>query len=186
MWPPKLLALFDAVDWESSEDSELYGPYNALLDFCFPWEQGWSIVQQQRPCTKGTDTDVSTVFVVTFQKVPTLVVEIKPARQVHSATSRKAANERMRTVLPGFLPAAQAPTLHGFSVFGAQLRHYVLNTSTGELTSCIDSADTQRSAGGDQAHAWSLDLFSQGGAQFGKVVHEVENMQNLLSGDCTT
>lgn len=53
MWPSTLLTLFEAVKWDSGDENDLLGPYNALLDFCFPWEEGWIVVPQFRRPTKS-------------------------------------------------------------------------------------------------------------------------------------
>ena len=54
---PKLIALFEAVDWESPDESELYGPFNALLDFYFPWEAGWNVVPRRVKSTQGSSAE---------------------------------------------------------------------------------------------------------------------------------
>ncbi len=180
MWPPKILALFDAANWDSSDESELFGPYNALLDFCFPWEEGWSIAPQYSQPTKGDDTHFTTVFLVARKKVPVFILQIKPASHIHHTASREAADKQMREILIGLLSAVQLPTLHGFSALGSRLSHYKPNTSTSELS----PKGTFREPECTPAHAWCMNVLQdEGERQFRGITQDVKSMASNLAAN---
>lgn len=133
MWPSTLLTLFEAVKWDSGDENDLLGPYNALLDFCFPWEEGWIVVPQFRRPSKIGTLDFVSVFVVFHQKTPRFFLEIKPACHSDSIASRAAADEQMRD-MSVLLSGAQTPMLHGVSALGPRMSQYKLDTSTCELS----------------------------------------------------
>ena len=162
MWPTSILALFKAVNWHSSDASELYGPYNALLDFLFPWEGGWNVVPQFRQPRNRDTLDFVTVFLVTRQKVPVFFLEIKPASHLNSNASRAAADEHMRDVFLA-LAEAQVPTLHGFSALGPWLCHYRLNTATGELSPHQIPSNPRFLTDTAPAAAWCFDILHDKG-----------------------
>lgn len=118
MWPAGIVALFDALDRASDDASELYGPYNALLDFCFPWEEGWSVVPQFRQTKTRDVLDFTMMFVVMFRKTPVFFLEVNPASHICSMASRAAADKQMRDEFRALWSQAHVPMLHGFSAVG--------------------------------------------------------------------
>ena len=133
MLPPKILALFDAVDTLSTDETELYGPYNAFLDFCFPWEEGWNVVPHYRQPRKRDTIDFTTVFLVVRHKIPVLFVEIKPASHLQNLGTRASADEQMRDRFAVIQELVLTPRLHAFSALGNKLAHYKLMAGDLEL-----------------------------------------------------
>lgn len=167
-WPAKLSALFAERNWSPCKDhdeSDLCGPYNALLDFYFPWEEGWNVVPQFRRPRQRDTLDFITVFLVTRQHVPCLFLEIKPASHVNGAASRAAADDHMRDI---FLDMAEARvhTLHGFSALGSRLCHYSLNTATGELSPHRIPKDPRFLTDTAPATGWNLDILCDEGEKY--------------------
>lgn len=163
-WPASLSALFTEANWTpfDNDASELCGPYNAFLDFYFPWEEGWNVVPQFRRPRRGDSLDLITVFLVTRQQAPFLFLEVKPASHVEGAASRAAADDHMRDVFLA-LAEARVPILHGFSALGSRLRHYSLNTQTGELSPHQIPKDPRFLTDTAPATAWSLDILCDEG-----------------------
>ena len=166
-WPASLSALFTEanVDATDYDEGELCGPYNALLDFYFPWEEGWNVVPEFRRPRNGDTLDFITSFLVTRQKVPFLFLEVKPASHVEAAASRAAADDHMRDIFLA-LSEAQVPTLHGFSALGSRLCHYSLNTATGELSPHQIPKDPRFLTDTAPAAAWNLDILRDEGDMY--------------------
>ena len=107
MWPAKITRLLTVAAWDSPDECGFYGAYNALLDFCFPWEDGWNIVPQIRQSSKSAN--VKTVFVITRGKDPFLFLEVNPADDINSKASRAAADSSMRDM---FMALAETKNTH--------------------------------------------------------------------------
>ena len=183
MWPARILALFEAVNWASSDASELYGPYNALLDFCFPWEAGWNVVPQFRQPRKRDTLDFTMMFLVTFRKTPVFFLEVNPASHLHGMGSRAAADEQMRDAFLTLDSQVQLPIFHGFSALGCSLSHYKLETETGELTPYQIARSPRFLTDTAPTAAWSLDiLHDKGHMAFQDVVDQVKSMVSVCAG----
>lgn len=188
MWPARILALFEAADWASADESELYGPYNALLDFCFPWEEDWNVAPHLRqPRRSDTLDDSAMIFLVALQKVPVFFLDVKPASHLHHAANRAAADEQMRDTFRALYSQAHIPSLHGFSELGSSLSHYKLETETGELTPHQIARSPQCIVDTAPAAAWSLDiLHDKGSMVFQGIVNQVKSIarQSCLDHEC--
>lgn len=174
VWPASLSALFNEANAADQDESELCGPYNALLDFCFPWEEGWNIVPQfRRPRKRGT-LDFITLFLVTRQKLPCLFLEIKSEGCIHNLGSRAAADDHMREVFMALSPV-QVPILHGFSAMGSRLRHYSLNTATCELIPHQVPRDPRFIKDTAPAASWNLNILCDEGVnEFSDTVGQIK------------
>ena len=166
MWPSKILALFDAVDWQSSDPSELYGPYNALLDFCFPWELGWSVALSYTISGK----EANPVFIASCNRRPALCLIVKPASHSHQSESRAAADEDIQRALGALSPAPCAPILHGLVAYGSQVSHYTLHTAT--YNNSLSKMSNQLQPVTDAAaHSLDMDILQEPGVgQFQDIV----------------
>ena len=180
MWPSKILALFDAVDIATSDENELYGPFNALLDFCFPWEDGWNVVPQYR---QPRDTiDFMTVFLVKRQKAPVFFLQVKPASHRQNLGTRTSADAEMRDRFSGLQELFPMPRLHAFSAMGNRLAHYKLICDNMELTPIEIPRNLRYVTDTAPADAWNIDVLTDDGiAQFMKVISDVKQMSLEMS-----
>ena len=173
-WPASLSTLFNEANAADQDESELCGPYNALLDFYFPWEGGWNIVPQFRRPRKPDTLDFITLFIVTRQKIPFLFLEIKSAGCIQYSGSRAAADDHMRDAFID-LAHVEVPTLHGFSAMGSKLCHYSLNTATCELIPHQIPRDPRFIKDTAPAAAWNLDILcDEGVKQFSDTVGQIK------------
>lgn len=181
MWPASILALFDALDRASDDASWLYGPYNALLDFCFPWEEGWSVVPLFRQSKTRDVSDFTMMFLVMFRKTPVFFLAVNPASHIHSIASRAAADKQMRGEFRALYSQAQVPMLHGFSAVGRCLSHYTLDTVTGELTPHQIPRSLRFLTDTAPADAWSLDILDDKGSMvFQDIIGQIKTVAELL------
>lgn len=156
-WPSKLIALFDAVDWESSDESELYGPFNALLDFYFPWEAGWNVVPHRVKPTQGSSAESEFVLLVAREQSPVLILQVKSASHIDDPGSRVAADQLMRQTLRALQSESGWPCLYGFSMLGPRLYHYELSTSSGTLNPQRNLRNAKDPTDSAPAHCWRHD-----------------------------
>lgn len=181
MLPPKIAALFEAVEDATLDETELYGPYNALLDFCFPWEEGWNVVPQYCQPRRWKTTDATTVFLVKNQKVPVFFLQVKPAAHLQNLATRASADKQMRERFAELQELVQTPKLHAFSALGSKFAHYKFTSKDMELS----PAETPRNACylTDTApmNSWDADLLTQDGLSlFMNVVSDVKQMSLQL------
>jgi hypothetical protein len=178
MWPEKIIDLFSAVDWESNDESELYGPYNALLDFCFPWEEGWNIVPQPK---KRETIDFTTIYSIEKKKIPIFFLEIKPLHHIFNIATREAADEQMRDRFVSLLPLIVTPKLHGISALGKKLSHYCLDKTTRELQPIGIQRDPQYIIDTAPSERWDIDILDADGCnRFNEIVGTVKQMSAEL------
>jgi hypothetical protein len=99
----------------TTDESEYYGPFNALLNELFPASEYY----QATPQFKGDagSIDFTVICLITKPKVPILFIEVKPYVVYDSDSSRKASDDQMReTVLDSTARSIPIPTLYGISV----------------------------------------------------------------------
>lgn len=182
MLPPKILALFDAVDTLSTDQTELYGPYNAFLDFCFPWEEGWNVVPQYRQPRKRDTIDFTTVFLVARHKIPVFFVEIKPASHLQNLGTRASADEQMRDRFAVLQELILTPRLHAFSALGNKLAHYKLIAGDLELIPNEIPRNHRYVTDTAPKSLWDIDVLTEDGfARFMDVVADVKQMSLCLA-----
>lgn len=181
MLPARIIALFDAIDDTKSDETELYGPYNALLDFCFPWEEGWNVVPQYRQPRNRDTIDFTTVFLVARRKIPVFFMDIKPAAHVRNLSTRASADEQMRDRFAVLEEFVQTPRLHAFSALGSRLAHFDLICDDMELTPSEIPRNPRRITDTAPASLWNIDVLTETGfAQFMDVVADVKQMSLVL------
>ena len=177
MWPAKIVALFDVNDESISGESEVYGAFNALLDHCFPWEEGWSITPPHRLAEGRGVPDPGTIFAVARQKMPVFFLTVKPAPHISLTGSRASADWEMRKLLTHFHSLAKTPILHACSAVGLRLCHYKLITSSGELLPSEAPRSTRYIEDVAPAARWNIDILSEeGSASFLEIVAGVKSL----------
>ena len=181
MLPSKIVALFEAVDAFTSDETEIYGPYNALLDFCFPWEEGWNVIPQFRQPRKRDTIDFTTVFVVSRQQVPVLFLDAKPGFHICNCGARASADEQMRDLFFVLGEDVVTARLHAFSALGNQLSHYKLVCENMELTPHEVPRSPRHVTDTAPASSWNIDILTEDGfACLMEIVADVKYM-NLLT-----
>ena len=153
-WPVKLIALFDAVDWDSSDESESYGPFNALLDFYFPWETGWNVVPRRMHLTQGSLVESILVFLVARERSPILILQANSASHVADSAASAAADQLMRQTLQALKSEACWPRLYGFRMLGPRMYLYEMCTSSGNLNPDQKPRYSDNPTDNAPAHSW--------------------------------
>src|SRR5712671_3192004 len=134
-WPQGLLDVFTAFRQQSFDggvivEARYYGPFNALLNYCFPVTgQFRFIVTPQHPPSleqPRDSVDVAVYYLVIYNSAlrPVLFAEIKDDSWANSAEKRLTADKQVRSRFYHMLRDCPIPTLHGFSFLGTRTRIY--------------------------------------------------------------
>ncbi|KAF8424319.1 hypothetical protein EV426DRAFT_509185, partial [Tirmania nivea] len=78
------------------DESEWYGPFNALLNHVFPMDEDYVLVPQYKGQEHLKSVDFTTIFVVRRAKHPVLFVKINATGHIHKASQRAAADQQMQ------------------------------------------------------------------------------------------
>ncbi|KAK0218741.1 hypothetical protein IW262DRAFT_1228435, partial [Armillaria fumosa] len=98
-WPAYVLEAFDAIPGGvngTTNESDLYGPYNSLLAFLFPATDHYMVSPQSRRPPEGWSIDFTTVFIVERAFHPVFFLEINPPGDYRNRSSRARADSQMR------------------------------------------------------------------------------------------
>ncbi|KAJ3517532.1 hypothetical protein NMY22_g13947 [Coprinellus aureogranulatus] len=139
-WPAGLIKVFDVcrtTQQFSPYDKRYYGPYSALLTYCFGADSFEFFVDPQVPL-KGADPkdDVDSILTVFFtvndaQRCPVLIAEVKDDSWFKTAEGRFKADQRIRRRFDGFAPGCPGPRFWGLSLVGTSLRVYQVHMPSG-------------------------------------------------------
>lgn len=181
MWPPKIISLFEAVDFQSNDETQWYGPFNALLDFCFPWENDWNIVPQYRQPKKKETIDFTTIYIVEKKRIPVFFMEIKPLDHIENISTRSSADEQMRDRFASLLPLIKTDILHGISALGIKLSHYYLDKETLKIEPPGIIKDPSIIKDIAPAIRWNIEILKDDGYEkFMDIVKQIKSMSNSI------
>jgi len=129
----KVIRQFEIVDLFTSEESDFYGPFNALLFELFPTEEDYQVAPQFKRHHGSPDPTVQ--FIVRRRRVPIFFIEIKTFRSLKELSARASADGQMRDRYREFASGSiSIPTLYGLSAFGPQFSVYAYNPASRSLT----------------------------------------------------
>ncbi|KAF8469003.1 hypothetical protein BDZ91DRAFT_694978 [Kalaharituber pfeilii] len=180
--PEKIVTIFELARLGGEKDeSEWYGPYNALLNHVFPVEEDYVVVPQYQRPEQLKSVDFTTIFIVRRKRHPVLFLEVKATNHISHISKREAADQQMRDRFKDLFDDVKIPRLYGISALGAKICLYTLDRDTGDImpeeipTSRVRIMDTA------PAHRWSLDIVTpEGYGRFQEVVAEVKAMCRQL------
>lgn len=181
MWPDRIINLFEAADFKYECENALNGPFNALLDHCFPWENGWNVVPQYRQPKRRETIDFTIIYLIKKNKIPMFFMEIKPLCHVDNISTRSLADEQMRDRFTSLLPDISTNILHGISALGNRLSHYYLESQNNKLTPSLIAKDLTFINDTAPAERWNIDILNdEGYIKFKEIVDDVKQMSMAL------
>jgi len=90
-WPAMIAKLFNlAKSGREMDESEFYGPFNAVLNYLFPYEEDYEIVPQYKRPQQSKSVGFTTIFIVRHDKHPVFFVFKPHSAEVNSPRSRSA------------------------------------------------------------------------------------------------
>ncbi|KAF8265925.1 hypothetical protein EI94DRAFT_255052 [Lactarius quietus] len=130
-WPEFITLQFELVNEFATNDSEYYGPFNALLNELFPASEYYQIA----PLFGRTAGSIypAVVFLITRRKVPVFLIGVQNHVAYDTASSRKAADGQMRETFLDY-SAGSLPNLYGLSIFGTRFCIYEYTAASRSLT----------------------------------------------------
>ena len=77
-WPQSIIDQFNAIDPNTTIESEWYGPYNTLLVHTFKYKEGFSVHHQYTLFESQESMNFTTIYIVERKHHPIFILEIKP------------------------------------------------------------------------------------------------------------
>ena len=187
-WPNWVLTKFTTIRGgidQITQESQLYGPYNTMLQFLFPPQEDYMIVPQyQRPQT-GQSIDFTTIFIVehALLQTPIFYLEVKPPAHINDMSKREQADNQMRDRVREFIEELQIPRLHGVSAIGVRVAFYEYDAATKILDPPLILRDPICVNDTAPAERWNTDVLSEYGFQLMvQVAAHVKEMAHALRG----
>src|SRR5882724_8096786 len=118
-WHPSILAQFDAVDPNTTVETEWYGPYNTLLGHVFKFEDGFLVHPQYSLYQSRESIDFTTIYIVERNHHPVFILEIKPHPNLIDKFRCISADFQIRKCFAKL--KVVIPRLHSISVMGMTL-----------------------------------------------------------------
>ncbi|KAG0138275.1 hypothetical protein HOY82DRAFT_596506 [Tuber indicum] len=152
-----------------TDESQFYGPYNALLSFLFPHKEMYMVVPPYKCPAQLGSVDLVTMFIVRHNQHAVFFLKVKSSGSLNDISSRKEADLQMREQFEHLFEDVKIETLYGRS---GRLSPTVIPTS-GEFVT--DTAPIDR---------WSVDILTPAGEeQLRQVAQHIKEMLSQLCRD---
>ncbi|KAF8472852.1 hypothetical protein BDZ91DRAFT_780550 [Kalaharituber pfeilii] len=165
-WPPKYTRLFQLAAREGEiHGAKFYGPYNALLNYLFPVEEGFMVVPQYKRSEQAKQVDFTTIFLVSHREHPVLFLEIKVSGHIRHLATRRDADKQMREWAIKVFDDVEAGVLYGLSAIGTRLCVYKVHKHSGyiEPKAIVDDPNTIKDTA--PKDRWNFDLLTPEGEE---------------------
>src|SRR5882724_5480406 len=96
-WPQSIIDQFNAVDPNTTVESEWYGPYNTLLVHIFKYQDGFSVHPQYSLFESQELIDFTTIYIVKRKRHPVFILEIKLHPNIVDKSRRNGADRQICT-----------------------------------------------------------------------------------------
>jgi len=184
-WPDTIVDFFDLAKIAAEKSTFYGGSYNALLNYLFPFEQGYMVVPQLKRSeqSKAVDftADFTAVFVVLYAEHPIFFLEVKGTNKLFQMSTRQAADQQMREQFYNLFDDLQINVLYGVSAFDTQLCLYTLARDTGRIEPDAIHMDPNYVIDTAPEERWGIDLLTTEGEQLLRQV--VTHIEMMLEGD---
>src|SRR5882724_9754098 len=77
-WPHSVVSQFEAVNPNTTVETEWYAPYNMLLTHVFKSEDGFGVAPQYSLYESRESIDFTTIYIMQRNQHPVFILEIKP------------------------------------------------------------------------------------------------------------
>ncbi|KAF9524128.1 hypothetical protein CPB83DRAFT_732895, partial [Crepidotus variabilis] len=176
-WINAILEQYTAIDSQSLDEREYYGPYNTLLAHLFPYDDYFQVVPIYRGPISPGSIELSTMYIVQKRGCPVFFLEIKPGAHLENAYARWKADEQMREGFRGLIDQLKdfVQRLYGVSVIGTRFSVYSYEKASTMLSPY--SIPQNPTILNDRApvNRWRYDLLEESGeAKIKEVVAEAK------------
>lgn len=177
-WDCKILEQFELFDRLTTDETELYGPFNTLLTHLFPFTENFQVVPQSKgPITPGS-IELTTIYIIRKGKCPVFFVEMKPFVHLDEMGTRAKADKQMRESFESMVETSLViPKLYGVSAMGTQFSVYEYRKESGTLNPQLIERDPKRMNDIAPKKRWKYDLLDESGERrLRELVDEVKAM----------
>ena len=122
-WPEFIAFQFELINQFTTDESEYYRLFNALLNKLFPAPEYYQVAPQFK-CIIGS-INFTVIYLITRQKIPVLFIKVKPYVAYDSDSSHKRAYDQMhKRVLDFTAGSISIPILYRISALGMRFCIY--------------------------------------------------------------
>jgi len=127
MWPDPVLIQFEAVNPNTTLETEWYVPYNSLLGHIFKVEDGFGVSPQYSLLESREAIDFTTIYIMERKRQPVFILEIKPHPNLIDISRRTGADMQIRQCFEKLRHVIVIPRLHAMSAMGTTFALYKLD-----------------------------------------------------------
>ena len=180
-WPQYILNCFATVPDASAQESDYYGPYDALLNYLFPPSEGYMVSPQHKEPNRYDSVDMTIVYLIQRRRHVVFFLEIKVGGDIDHISARAKADEQVRQRYAEVFESA-APTLHGASALGTRLCFYRLDRESREITPAPNEGNPRYVVDTAPRDRWCHDIMEPAGEQeLLSVASEVKRLAGALA-----
>lgn len=181
-WPEFITSQFELVNKFTTEESDYYGPFNALLNQLFPASEYYQIAPQFKRVAGSINFTI--IYLIARRKVPVFFIELKT--HVAYDTDSKAADDQTRDRVLDFTAGSiPIPKLYGLSALGTRFCVYEYTVANRSLTPTRIVPHPELATDTAPKERWNLDILEpQGEARLKEVVGHIKAMVADLHNDC--
>ncbi|KAI0247762.1 hypothetical protein BJV78DRAFT_890337 [Lactifluus subvellereus] len=181
-WPAHVVSKSSRLTDTETIENKFYGFYDAILHECFPLTQ--FTVTPQYVTAEAQTGGIGTIdFAITYVieplelESPVLFIEVKPPIHLSPMTTRKSAENQVRSRFGVLAHLVRIPKLYGISAIGRQLSYYTYDKASGVVEPpplpdnpyvVLDTAPIER---------WDTNIMQEEGrTKFLAMVEEIKQM----------
>src|SRR5882724_121787 len=177
-WHQSIIDQFNAVDPNTTVESEWYGPYNTLLVHIFKYEDGFSVHPQYSLFESQESIDFTTIYIVERKCHPVFMHEIKLHPNIVDKSRRNSMDRQIHKHFDKLADDLVIPRLHAVPLMGMTFTTYVLENAT-SLVTPQPNISSNKDIIRDLApwSWWQYEILeATGRAKFLEIVEDVEAM----------
>ncbi|KAG0130110.1 hypothetical protein HOY82DRAFT_487257 [Tuber indicum] len=120
-----------------ADESQFYGPYNALLNHLFPSDEEYIIVPQYKHSTQLKSVNFTTIFIVRYSQHPTFFIKVKFSGSLYHISSYKEADLQIWDQFKHLFEDIKVEVLYRASTMVLKICIYKLNRVCHQLSPAI-------------------------------------------------
>ena len=180
--PKAIHRAFDiAIQNGATDESQFCGPYNMLLTYLFPFEEGYLVAPQFKRLTYSKFASFATIFTVEHKHHPVFFVEIKSSGSIRHISSRAEADLQMRNRFKRLFEDVEIDNLYGASAIGTKICLYKLDLVNRQLSPTFIPKNPEFVTDTAPIDRWNIDIMTpEGEEELCKVVQQIKEMSCQL------
>src|SRR5882724_6290945 len=133
-WPHSVISQFEAVNPNTTVETEWYAPYNTLLTHVFKSDHGFGVAPQYSLYESWESIDFTTIYIMQRNQHPVFILEIKPHPNLIDISRHIGADMQIFQNLDKLRHHIVIPRLHPVSTMGTIFATYKLDKPSKHVT----------------------------------------------------